>query len=110
MKQSTHWNGTGLGCTVGQTSLDPSLEKTLSHRLAREHLKGIPSYIEQPDVIKAIRDNQLKLDRSVRKMILHEGSCHTGKFTGPGVQNNRLVSSKEDIAQASKEYALSTIL
>ena len=41
---------------VNQTILDPSLDSSIKHNLARKQIQGIPSYLDQPDVIKAIRD------------------------------------------------------
>ena len=42
-------------------------------------------------------------------MVLGEGG-HSGAFTGPGVQNNMPLPTKENIALVSKEYALNTML
>ena len=53
--QKPQWNGATYPLTT--SVLDPSLDASLSHTIARNQLKGLPSYVDQPDVIKQVRDN-----------------------------------------------------
>lgn len=55
-KQRTHREASNTFGVYPQSSLDPSLDSSLSHYIAKKHLKGQPSYLENPDVIQDVKE------------------------------------------------------
>ena len=54
--QRTHREANNCFGVYPQSSLDPSLDSSLSHYISKKHLKGQPSYLENPDVIRDVKE------------------------------------------------------
>ena len=91
--------------------LDPSIDPSLAHNLAGQYLKGVPTYLDQPDVRKLIQDHKQHMNTSVNKIIeLQETAQAPYSKTvkqnrGPRLGlKRRLRSAKQGIREISREY------
>ena len=65
---------------------------------------------EQPDVLREIRDNQIRLKQNVQRALTSKPSSNAYKFAGPGTSEDLGKSAAQSIVDISKEYAFNTML